>query len=80
MKVDIWKSASRGNRLLSVPAGIAVWDIVDRTKLPADRHDVRLFRRGVDLAIPSPLAPNPDALRRQIDERGYALHVAHGLA
>ena len=76
MKVDIWKSATLGRRLVSVPAGVALWDIVERAKLPPEVRDAKLYRRGVDLDRPLPLALDIRRVMQEINARGYALHVA----
>lgn len=72
MKLDIWKSALDGRALLSVPAGVEPWSVVEPAKLPWHMQDIRLFRRGLD-AVDSPLAS--EAVVEQIRQRGFALHV-----
>ena len=79
MKLDMWKSAFDGRWLISVPAGVEPWTMVDRSAVPWYMRDVRLFRRGLE-ATRTPLVRDADAVLAQIREQGFALHVgsAHG--
>lgn len=74
MKLDIWKSAVNGRSLVSVPAGVEPWSVLERSKLSWDMQDIRLFRRGVD-ASETPLVDDPSRITSLIKEQGFALHT-----
>ena len=74
MKLDTWKSTVSGRSFLSVPTGVEPWSVVERSELPWHMRQIRLFRRGLEVAE-TPLVSDADAVIAQIGDRGFALHV-----
>jgi hypothetical protein len=75
MKIDIYRSATDGQKYLSVPAETDIGEFLFPGDLDADLKNVAPFKSNIEI-IPGRRAVglDPDDISRQIQANGYATH------